>query len=102
MKISTAWAASFFASAPFGDGAASVGAGGLSDNFDSWFPLATDLLLNASFPADELAKLKQRLKVQLVQQRQQPSFLTTERFNEAGLWESSTSSRNRGWHARIH
>jgi zinc protease len=75
--------ASFFASAPFGDGAASVGASGLSDNFDTWFPLATDLLLNANFPADELAKLKQRLKVQLIQQRQQPGFLTTERFSEA-------------------
>jgi zinc protease len=75
--------ASFFASAPFGDGAASVDAGGLSDNFDSWFPLAVDLLLNANFPADELAKLKQRLKVQLIQQRQQPNFLTTERFSEA-------------------
>jgi predicted Zn-dependent peptidase len=75
--------ASFFASAPFGDGDASVGAAGLSDNFDQWFPLTTDLMLNASFPADELAKLKQRLKVQLVQQRQQPNFLTTERFSEA-------------------
>jgi zinc protease len=75
--------ASFFASAPFGDGAASVGASGLSDNFDQWFPMATDLLLNASFPENELAKLKQRLKVQLVQQRQQPNFLTNERFNEA-------------------
>jgi zinc protease len=75
--------ASFFASAPFADGAASVGASGLSDNFDSWFPLAVDLLLNANFPSDELAKLKQRLKVQLIQQRQQPNFLTTERFNEA-------------------
>ena len=75
--------ASFFASAPFGDGAASVGASGLSDNFDQWFPMATDLLLNANFPDSELAKLKQRLKVQLVQQRQQPSFLATERFNDA-------------------
>ena len=75
--------ASFFASAPFGDGAASVGASGLSDNFDQWFPMAIDLLLNASFPDSELAKLKQRLKVQLVQQRQQPNFLATERFNEA-------------------
>jgi zinc protease len=73
----------FLASAPFGDGAASVGASGLSDNFDTWFPLVTDLLLNANFPADELAKLKQRLKVQLVQQRQQPSFLATERFYQA-------------------
>ena len=75
--------ASFSASAPFGDDAASVGASGLSDNFDKWFPIAADLLLNASFPDSELAKLKQRLKVQLVQQRQQPNFLATERFNDA-------------------
>jgi len=75
--------ASFSASAPFGDGAASVDASGLSDNFDTWFPLATDLLLNANFPNSELAKLKQRLKVQLVQQRQQPNFLASERFSEA-------------------
>ena len=47
------------------------------------FHFAVDLLLNANFPADELAKLKQRLKVQLIQQRQQPNFLTTERFSEA-------------------
>jgi zinc protease len=75
--------ASFFASAPFGAGEASVGASGLSDNFDIWFPLTVDLLLNANFPDSELAKLKQRLKVQLAQQRQQPSFLATERFSEA-------------------
>ncbi len=75
--------ASFFASAPFGNGAASAGASGLSDNFDTWFPLTADLLLNASFPADELNKLKARLKVQLVQQRQQPNFLANERFSEA-------------------
>jgi zinc protease len=75
--------ASFFASAPFGDGAASVGASGLSDNFDTWFPTTVDLLLNANFPADELSKLKTRMKVQLVQQRQQPSFLANERFHEA-------------------
>lgn len=75
--------ASLFANAPFGDGAASIGATGLSDNFDQWFPMATDLLLNANFPDSELAKLKQRLKIQLVQQRQQPNFLATERFNEA-------------------
>ncbi len=75
--------ASFFSSAPFGDDSASVGASGLSDNFDIWFPLAVDLMLNANFPDSELAKLKQRLKVQLIQQRQQPSFLATERFDEA-------------------
>jgi len=75
--------ASFFASAPFGDDSASVGASGLSDNFDAWFPLAVDLMLNANFPDSELAILKQRLKVQLIQQRQQPNFLATERFDRA-------------------
>jgi zinc protease len=75
--------ASFFAAAPYGDEDASAGASGLSDNLDTWFPLASDLILNANFPADELAKLKQRLKVQLVQQRQQPSFLASEQFSKA-------------------
>src|ERR1700732_1072694 len=34
--------ASFFASAPFGEEAASVGGSGLSDNVDTWFPLVGD------------------------------------------------------------
>lgn len=75
--------ARFTASAPYGDGATSVDASGLSDNMDTWFPLVTGLMLDASFPSEELAKLKQRMKVQLVQQRQQPSFLASERFSEA-------------------
>jgi zinc protease len=75
--------ASFSAAAPFGDGATSAGASGLSDNVDAWFPVVADILLNATFPDDELAKLKKRLKVQLVQQRQQPGFLASERFAKA-------------------
>ena len=75
--------ASFFSNAPYGDEDASAGASGLSDNVDAWFPLAADLILNSNFPADELAKLKQRLKVQLLQQRQQPSFLASEQFSKA-------------------
>ena len=75
--------ATFFASAPYGDEAANVGASGLSDNVDTWFPLVADLLLNPSFPAGELGKLKQRQKVQLVQQRQQPGFLASEQFSKA-------------------
>jgi zinc protease len=59
---------------------ASVSASGLSDNFDQWFGLAVDVLLNPAFPADELNKLKQRMKVGLKQQRSQPSFLAEERF----------------------
>ncbi|HYA97167.1 MAG TPA: pitrilysin family protein, partial [Methylomirabilota bacterium] len=75
--------ATFNANAAFGSNATAVNASGLSDNFDQWFALTADLLLHPSFPADELAKLKQRLKVQLVQQRQQPGFLANERFSRA-------------------
>jgi len=66
-------------SAPFGGTAASMSASGLSDNFNAWFALALDQLLNPAFPADELAKLKQRLAVRLKQQRSSPQFLARER-----------------------
>ncbi len=75
--------ASLTASAPFGSESTTIQASGLSDNFDQWFALTTEILLHPSFPADELAKLKQRQKVQLIQQRQQPGFLANERFNRA-------------------
>jgi predicted Zn-dependent peptidase len=75
--------ASFSASSGFGSSATVVSASGLSDNFEQWFALATDILLNPSFPADEINLLKQRLKAQLRQQRANPTFLATETFNRA-------------------
>jgi zinc protease len=75
--------ANVFASSGFGSSAANVGASGLSDNFDQWFALYTDILLNPSFPADELAKLRTRLKTSLKLQRTQPGFLAQERFRRA-------------------
>lgn len=75
--------ATLLSSSGFGSAVANVSASGLSDNFDQWFALAADVLLNPTFPADELAKLKQRLKVQLKQQRASPNFLLSERFNRA-------------------
>jgi predicted Zn-dependent peptidase len=71
------------ASSNFGSSATVVNISGLSDNFDQWFALATDVVLNPSFPADELSRLKQRMKAQLQQQRANPNFLSTERFNRA-------------------
>ena len=71
------------ASSGFGSTATSINASGLSDNFDQWFALAADILLNPTFPADELAKLKLRMKTQLKLQRTQPSFLADERFRQA-------------------
>jgi zinc protease len=56
---------------------------GLTDNFADWFALGTDVLLHPAFPADEWAKLKQRQLINLRQQRTNPSFLATERFNKA-------------------
>jgi zinc protease len=75
--------ASVFANSGFGSGATAVSASGLSDNFDQWFAVAVDVLLHPSFPEDELAKLKLRLKANLKQQRAQPGFLANERFNRA-------------------
>src|ERR1700723_495136 len=51
--------------APWGSETATFTASGLSDNASQWIPLASDVLLNPSFPPDELQKLKQRMKVQL-------------------------------------
>ena len=70
------------ASSGYGSAAANLSASGLSDNFDEWFGLLTDILLNPTFPAEELNKLKARIKTQLVQQRTQPGFLAEERFRQ--------------------
>jgi zinc protease len=71
------------ASAGFGSSSTVINASGLSDNFDQWLALTNDVLLNPTFPADELNRLKQRLKAQLRQQRANPNFLSNERFSRA-------------------
>ncbi|PYS51781.1 MAG: hypothetical protein DMG13_18045, partial [Acidobacteria bacterium] len=75
--------ASLSASSGFGSSATVISASGLSDNFEQWFAVTNDVLLNPSFPADELNRLKQRLKTQLRQQRASPSFLSNEMFSRA-------------------
>ncbi|HEX4594463.1 MAG TPA: pitrilysin family protein, partial [Bryobacteraceae bacterium] len=70
-------------SAPFSGDTATLTASGLSDNIGEWMHLAADILLHPTFPESELAKLKQRLRVQLQQQRSSPMFLVQERFNRA-------------------
>jgi predicted Zn-dependent peptidase len=71
------------AGSSFGSPDTVLSASGLSDNFDEWFSVFVDVLLNPSFPADELAKLKQRQRVHLREQRSSSGFLTSERFNRA-------------------
>jgi predicted Zn-dependent peptidase len=71
------------ASSSFGSPDVVLGASGLSANFDAWFALLRDVLLYPTFPAHELARKRQRLKVQLRQQRSSPGFLAEERFSRA-------------------
>jgi len=71
------------AAGSFGSSQVVFSASGLSDNFDSWFALAVDVLLNPSFPREELEKLKQRQRAQLRQQRSAANFLVNERFYRA-------------------
>ncbi len=69
--------------APFGSEETNLIASGLSDNASQWIPLAADILLHPTFPESELNKLKQRMEVQLRQQRSSPFFLLQERFGKA-------------------
>jgi zinc protease len=70
--------AALSASAGFGSGSAVVYASGLSDTFEQWFALTTDVLLHPNFPADELAQYQSRAKSALLQQRSQPGFLANQ------------------------
>ncbi len=72
--------ASLSASASFGSAAAVIRGSGLSENIEPLFALLADVLLHPTFPEGELNKLRERLKVQLRQQRASPSFLARERF----------------------
>jgi zinc protease len=71
------------AGSAFGSPDTILSASGLSDNFDDWFAVFVDVLLNPTFPGDELEKLKQRQRVYLREQRSSSGFLTSERFNRA-------------------
>ncbi|HSB10404.1 MAG TPA: pitrilysin family protein [Blastocatellia bacterium] len=58
-----------------------VQASGLTDNFDHIMELFADIILNPSFPADELSKFKTRALAQLRFQRSNPAFLAQEMFS---------------------
>ena len=57
-----------------------VNGSGLTDNFDQIMELFADVILNPTFPADELTKFKTRSLAQLRAQRAQPGFLANEMF----------------------
>ena len=59
---------------------ATVSGSSLSENFDGTFALATDVLLNPTFPEAELVRYKERTRATLIQQRTSPGFLASELF----------------------
>ena len=82
------------AGAGFGSMNTVINASGLSDNFDQWFALVSDVVLNPSFPAEEMNRLKQRLQAQLRQQRANPGFLMTEKFFHAAYGQHPAGVRS--------
>jgi len=85
-------------SSSYGSTVSILSASGLSDNFDKWFELANDVLLNPTFPANELDRRKQQLSVALRQQRTSAEFLMSERFSRAmyGDHPASNVTTNQG------
>ncbi len=74
--------ASIFANSSLSSISTNVSASGLTDNFDAVMELFADVVLNPSFPADELNKLKTRNIAQLRFQRAQAGFLANEMFSK--------------------
>jgi zinc protease len=75
--------AGFNAGAGFGSNITGINASGLTDSADKLMELMSDIVLNPSFPADELEKYVRREKTGLIQMRTNPGFLARERFNRA-------------------
>jgi len=75
--------ATFNADAAFGENTTTIQASGLSQSADKLLDVMSDIVLNPSFPADELKKYAAREKAGLIQLRSDPGFLARERFARA-------------------
>lgn len=75
--------ATFNAEASFGANVTTVTATGLSPSAGKLMDLMSDVVLNPSFPGDELEKYRRQERARLVQQRTNPGFLARERFAKA-------------------
>lgn len=73
-------ASSLGVSASMGAETAGVSFSCLKENLDKTLNLAADVLLNPSFPQEELARYKARQRASAVQLRSNPSFLASERL----------------------
>jgi zinc protease len=71
------------ASSGFGSTSSSINASGLSTSTRQILDLIGDIVLNPTFPQDELEKYKARQLSELEQQRGEPGTLAEERFHQA-------------------
>jgi zinc protease len=76
-------AASVNVSAGLSSPSATLTASSLTEHFEATLRIAADVLLNPTFPPEEVERFRQRTRGQLVQQRANPGFLAMERFNRA-------------------
>jgi zinc protease len=74
--------ASVNASAQFGASYSTVSASGMAPDSDKILELMSDVILNPTFPQDELDKFKQRQLAALEEQRANPNFLGREKFQQ--------------------
>ncbi|HEX7285173.1 MAG TPA: pitrilysin family protein [Candidatus Angelobacter sp.] len=75
--------ATFNADASFGENLTTVSANGLSQSADKLLDMMSDIVLNPSFPADEIKKYVARERAGLIQLRSNPGFLARESFARA-------------------
>jgi zinc protease len=71
---------------------ATVSGSSLTDNLDAVLGLAGDVLLNPTFPEEELGRYKTRTNASLMQNRSVPTFLSVEMVNRV-LYGSHPASR---------
>jgi zinc protease len=62
---------------------ATVTGSSLSEHFPALIEMAADVMLHPSFPDEEVARFKQRTRVNLTQTRANPGFLAQEMFQRA-------------------
>jgi zinc protease len=74
-------AAGASASAGASSETASLNMSCMTEHLDKVLDMAADMMLNATFPEEELARYKVRMKGTLAQQRANPGFLAQETYN---------------------
>ncbi|MBZ5514837.1 MAG: insulinase family protein [Acidobacteriia bacterium] len=72
--------ATLSSSADFGSSVSTVAASGLVDSLGKIIDLMSDVVLNPTFPPEELEKYKKRQLAELEQERSEPDFLSRGRF----------------------